>query len=393
MTDESNYQGREQSRVKHLILQRYLQRFAFIIGSWSDSITYIDCFAGPWQSRSDQYEDTSFAIAIKELQAARDELARIRPDATPVKLRCLFIEKNKAAYQQLSKYAGTINDIEVATREGELEGLIDEIVAFVRSAKMKTFPFVFIDPTGWTGFDLQVIQPLLQLKPGEVIINFMTEHIRRFIDSPHAETRESFERLFGDGSFRERLAGLSLHERDEACVTQYMQAVQTKGGFEFASCAVVLHPQKDRSHFHLIYLTRDPRGIEVFKEAERKSMPEMERARAHAQQRKRVKKTRQTELFSGDDVPSSHFESLRERYTSQAKAALLDQLKTMSKVDYDVAWSNALRMPLVWESDIKGWIEDWCKSGIIQLLGMKPKQRVPQFGQHIELVWNRDSTP
>lgn len=393
MTDEANYQGREQSLVKHRILQRYLQRFAFIIGSWADSITYVDCFAGPWMSRSDSYEDTSFAIAIKELRAARDELARIRPAATPVKLRCLFIEKNKAVYQQLSKYAETINDIEVATREGELEGLIDGIVTFVKSAKTKTFPFIFIDPTGWTGFDLQTIQPLLQLKPGEVLVNFMTEHIRRFIDSPLEATRESFERLFGDASFRERLAGLSPHERDEACVTQYMQAVQTRGGFQFASCAVVLHPEKDRSHFHLIYLTRSRRGIEVFKEAERKSMPDMEAARAHAQQRKRVKKSRQPELFSGDDVPSSHFKSLRERYTSQAKAALLDQLRTMSKVEYDAAWSNALRLPLVWESDLKDWIDDWCKSGVIQLLGMKPKQRVPQLGQHIELVWNGDSTP
>lgn len=393
MTDESNYQGREQSLVKHRILQRYLQRFAFIIGSWADSITYIDCFAGPWKSRSDRYEDTSFAIAIKELRAARDELARIHPTATPLKLRCLFIEKTKSAYQQLAKYAETINDIEIATRPGELEGLIDEIVSFVKSAKTKTFPFVFIDPKGWTGFDLHVIQPLLQLKPGEVLINFMTEHIRRFIDSPLAQTRESFERLFGDAAFRERLAGLSQHERDDVCVNQYMQAVQLKGNFRFASAAVVLHPEKDRSHFHLIYLTRDPRGIDVFKEAERKSMPEMESARAHAQQRKRVKKTRQTELFSGDDIPSTHFESLRERYTSLANANLLDQLKTRGKVEYDAAWSNALRLPLVWESDLKSWIEEWRKSGMIQLHGMKPNQRVPQLGQRIELVWNPDSTP
>lgn len=391
MTEESNYQGREQSLVKHLILQRYLRRFAFIIGSWAESITYIDCFAGPWLSRSDRFEDTSFAIATNELRAARNELARIRPDATPVELRCFFMEKTKAAYQQLSEYAASINDIEIATREGELEGSIDEILKFVNSAAKKTFPFVFIDPKGWTGFNLQVIQPLLQLKLGEVLINFMTEHIRRFIDSPHEPTRESFVRLFGDGSFRDRLEGLSRHERDEACVTQYMQAVQTTGKFPFASSAVVLHPEKARSHFHLIYLTRDPRGIEVFKEAERKSMPDMEAARARAQQRKRVEKTGQIELFSGDDVPSTHFESLRERYTSQAKASLLDQLKTMGKVEYDVAWSNALRLPLVWESDLKEWLREWTKAGIIHRFAMEPKQRVPKLGQHIQVVWNRDS--
>ncbi len=392
MTDESLYEGREQTLVKHRILQRYLQRFARIIGSWSDSITYIDCFAGPWMSRSDSHEDASFAIAVNELRAARDDLARQKPERPAIKLRCFFMEKDKSSFERLCEYVDQISDIEIEKKNAEFEESIDAIRKFVRSSKTPTFPFFFIDPTGWTGFRLNIIQPLLEMKPGEVLINFMTEHIRRFVDSPDPATQESFVGLFGDDSFREHVAGLKYEERDDACVTKYMQAVQAKGRFDFASSAVVLHPEKDRSHFHLIYLTRDRRGIEVFKEAERKSMEDMEAARARAQQRKRVQKTKQKEMFSGDDVTSTHFENLRERYTSQAKAALLEQLKTMGVVEYDVAWSNALRLSLVWESDLKSWIDDWRKSGNIQLRGMKPNQRVPKLGQHIELVWNQDST-
>ena len=135
MTDESLYAGREQTLVKHRILQRYLQRFARIIGSWSDSITYIDCFAGPWMSRSDSLEDASFAIAVNELRAARDDLARQNPGRPPVKLRCFFLEKDKTAFERLCEYVDQISDIEIDKVNKEFEDSIDAIGKFVRSSK------------------------------------------------------------------------------------------------------------------------------------------------------------------------------------------------------------------------------------------------------------------
>lgn len=46
MANEETYRGREQTLVKHFILRQYLKRFAHIVGSHWDSITYVDCFAG-----------------------------------------------------------------------------------------------------------------------------------------------------------------------------------------------------------------------------------------------------------------------------------------------------------------------------------------------------------
>jgi hypothetical protein len=45
MVDPRLYQGREQTYVKHVILDQYLTKFAHIIGSWADSITYVDGFS------------------------------------------------------------------------------------------------------------------------------------------------------------------------------------------------------------------------------------------------------------------------------------------------------------------------------------------------------------
>ncbi|GEM_PF-3928594 len=51
MSEDDLYVGREQTLVKHTILRAYLRRFAIIVGSWADSITYVHCFSGPWRER------------------------------------------------------------------------------------------------------------------------------------------------------------------------------------------------------------------------------------------------------------------------------------------------------------------------------------------------------
>ena len=72
-------------------------------------------------SRSDCHEDASFAIAVNELRAARDDLARQKPERPPVKLRCFFLEKDKAAFERLCEYVNQISDIEIERRNAEFE--------------------------------------------------------------------------------------------------------------------------------------------------------------------------------------------------------------------------------------------------------------------------------
>ncbi len=55
--------------------------------------------------------------------------------------------------------------------------------------------------------------------------------------------------------------------------------------------AVVLHPGLDRRFFYLPYVTRNQKGIEVFKAAEKSSMLAMEKLRAKATQRQRIQKS------------------------------------------------------------------------------------------------------
>lgn len=381
--DSETYVGREQTLVKHVILRKYLGRFAQIVGSRWNVLTYVDCFAGPWNVRSDDLQDSSFAIALDELRKARDtQLSRGRS----IKLRCFFLEKDREAFAQLAAFGKGIAGAEVATHNATLEASVPDIVTFVEKGGVASFPFIFIDPTGWSGFALETIRPLLRMDPGEVLINFMTGHIRRFLDSPDEDTQESLRQLFGSDDFRERIHGLKQHDRDDAAVEVYSRKVKEVGGFRHVCSAIVLKPEQDRTHFHLIYATRSQKGVEVFKEAEKSAMAVQESARAQAQERARVNQTGQPSLLSSDELHDpSHYDSLRDRYLGKARALVLSSLQTRGRVSYDEAWALAMSQPLTWESDLKSWIAEWRDR--VRVEGMKPRQRVPHLGESNTLVW------
>jgi hypothetical protein len=56
MIEKDAYEGREHSLIKHLILEQYLLRLAIVVGSKWDTITYVDCFSGPWNVQSESLE-------------------------------------------------------------------------------------------------------------------------------------------------------------------------------------------------------------------------------------------------------------------------------------------------------------------------------------------------
>jgi three-Cys-motif partner protein len=388
------YTGREQTFIKHFILRNYLERFAIIVGSRWDTLTYVDCFSGPWKAKSEKFEDSSFSIAIKELCKARD-FHRERTGKI-LKLRCFFLEKTPSAYAKLKQFADQIDGVIIETKNKELENAIQDILKFVQDGGPTSFPFIFIDPTGWSGFALGTITPLLKLKREEVLITFMTEHIRRFIEWPQKQNQESFIKLFGSGQFKDILKDLEEKDREDAIVTAYSERVNNVGAFAFTSSAIVLHPNKNRPHFHLIYATRDPKGIEVFKDTEKTAMSLMEKTRDAAQKREREERTGQTELglFSGTVTqdPSEYFRSLRERNKSRAQATVLALLQTKKHLAYDEAWSSAMTFPLTWESDLKDWVREWKQNGQLETSGIQERRRVPQLGQNILLIWKDSKT-
>jgi three-Cys-motif partner protein len=371
----SEYEGREQSRAKHEILRGYLGRFAHIIGTWKPSVTYVDCFSGPWDVQNNDLSDSSFAIAIAELRKARETLKQQR--GGELKLRCFFLEEQASSYGRLADYVGGIRDIEIKTKNARLEDAVPDILAFVR-ADAASFPFFLIDPTGWTGFELDVIEPLLKCKPGEVLVNFMTSFIRRFINWDDPANQAAFDRTFG--RFRpnqDAVQGLSP-DLDDVLVEAYSKLLREVGDFKYVCNSIVLDPDKDSTDFNLIYATRDLKGVEVFKDVERRAQVHHEATRARLRSAK-VESKSGPGLFGSQAFGSMHHEKLRERYLARARRELIAALNSMEVLRYDEAFAITMQHPLVWEKDLKGWVAKWQAEGAMEVVGLKPRARVPQL--------------
>lgn len=383
----SEYEGREQSRAKHEILRGYLGRFAHILGTVKSAITYVDCFSGPWDVQNHDLSDSSFAIAVDELRKARDTLKEQR--GRSLKLRCFFLEERKSSYARLAAYAAGISDVEIKTKNARLKHAIDDVIAFVDEGGSDSFPFFLIDPTGWTGFELDVIRPLLEYRPGEVLVNFMTSFVRRFIRWDDPANQAGFDRTFGPfRPKREELQGLAEEDSDDALVAAYARLLGAVGGFPHVCNSIVLNPDKDSTHFNLIYATRSLKGVEAFKGVERRALEHHEHTRAQLRGSK-IERRDGPFLFGPEAFASRHYDMLRNRYLARARRAVADALNLRASVGYDEAFAIAMAHPLVWEADLKNWVQSWKSEGAVDVVGLKRGERVPKLkhghilkGQH-----------
>lgn len=70
------YDKREHALIKHKLLEAYLSRLVMIIGQGrAEKICFVDCFAGPWMTRTDDLSDSSIGIALAALEGAQRALA------------------------------------------------------------------------------------------------------------------------------------------------------------------------------------------------------------------------------------------------------------------------------------------------------------------------------
>jgi len=380
MTVDTAYFGREQTLVKHTVLKQYLRVLALIVGrSFARDIPFVDCCSGPWNTVTDDLSDSSIGIAIQELRMARSKLTE---EGRAVSFRCLFVEKDPHTYGQLQRFCKTVTNFEVKPMRGDFTQRIPDILRFV-AERNNVFPFFFIDPTGWLSLKIKPLTPLLQANPGEVLVNFMTSFIGRFL----AADGKDFGELLGEQALDD-MRGMTGQDRDDAAALAYANQIGRAGNFPYVCTTVVLNPQQDRPHYHLIYATRHPKGVQVFKDAERHASSIMELARADAQQRHQIAVSRQTELFTVEQNGAGndkYLRSLRNRYLDQARQLVRQQLMLRKPVLYEEAWKVACRFPLVWESDLRDWIRAW--EGKVDVRGMKPNQRVPKCQAGNTLVW------
>lgn len=344
------YSGREQTKAKHFILKNYLQALVFKVLGFSD-VAYVDGFSGPWETKTEDFSDSSFMIAISVLQDAQKKIQQ--RDGNTRRIRCFFSENNPEAFEQMraavTPFHKPNDGFEIKTYAGKFEDAVDEIQTFIGTS----FPLIFIDPTGWTGYPFDKIKPLFTRPKCEVLINFMYEFINRFSHSDDEATIASLDSILGGPGWRDRLDG-SL-SRGLAVEKLFRETLKSAGNFDFVVSTKIDKTTAERPHFFITYGTKSPDGLKAFRQIEYSSLREHVKNRANAQEKNREEKTNTVDLFAGHqaEVQEATIDEIVGEQKALASADLLLTLQQHGPFYFSSVVTGLLQAYMLRETNIK----------------------------------------
>ena len=214
----------------------------------------------------------------------------------------------------------------------------------------------------------------------------MTNHITRFAGKRNPKIRATFADLFGKENFDRQWLHLIGREREGAIVDGYCQRLREVGNFPFAGSSVVLNPYQDRSHYHLVFTTRNIVGLQVYRNAEAKALALQSSTRKQTQQQARIATTGQQELFDAQETSRISYvdELLRESH-QRATQYLQRRLATPSIVSYRTLAGELMSFPMVSERHAKTWLMNHHETGRIRFLTPK-HTRVPSLNRNDRVI-------
>lgn len=251
------WEYREHTRVKHILLGKYLAAWIPIIGKWNPKICYFDGFAG-----RGEYLDGTLGSPIIALKVA-DKAANYFG-----KLLCILIEKEEDNYKNLEavlqREKSNIknwNKIEIIKENDEFSNVIEGIFNHLEKEKSVLIPsFFFVDPFGFSGIPFEVVKKILSNSKTEVFFTFMVRDIARFIE--HPQLRDTFNVLFGIEEWKEAIQQSS---REKALIELYRKQLHETAGVKYSLCFRVSESEKLKTLYYLIHATNNFKGHSIMK--------------------------------------------------------------------------------------------------------------------------------
>jgi three-Cys-motif partner protein len=373
-----DYQGREQAYVKHVFLESYLERLVHKTASRYDHIVYVDGFAGPWQSANEQFQDTSFGIALHALRQAK---ATWKATGREVKMSAYLVEQDPVAYSSLAKVAARYPDIEVKTFHDDF---LNALPAILGDIQPDAFVFFFIDPKGWR-FRLHDLANMLQRGRSEVIFNFMFDFINRAASMKEPAIEQGVDELIPYGNWRKKLEeaeqrGATSDDRKTILVDAFGESLATIGSYRYVAETTVLKPLSDRALYCLCYATRHPKGIEVFRDCQLKALQEQAKTRAATKVKHAEATTGQREIFESlHDMAGNDLETKLTAAKAAAEKTLLDFTPLAPEtIKYENVWPRVLAKHVVRLPDVNQIAAKLRKEQRIVFPDWESGKRVPQ---------------
>ncbi len=257
------WEYKEHTRVKHILLEKYLAAWIPILGKSNPRICYFDGFAG----RGEYVEPKTRQIILGSPLLAL-KIADRRSEYFG-KLICYFIEKDKDNFENLEEVlkreeANIKNwqKIEVEKENDEFANVIEGIFDSMEKGHILIPSFFFVDPFGFSGIPFQIITRILSNPRTEVFFTFMVRDIARFIQLPELE--ETFNSLFGIDKWKSILA--SSQKPEMALIDLYREQLHEAAKVRFSWPFKVYTSEKVQTLYYLLHVTNNYKGHSIMKE-------------------------------------------------------------------------------------------------------------------------------
>jgi three-Cys-motif partner protein len=384
MVSLEDYAGREQSYVKHVFLERYLEALVIKTASTYNRIVYVDGFAGPWQSANEQFEDTSFGIALNALRRAKQTW---QGSGRTVQMTALLVERDAKAFVQLAKIPARYPDIAVMTYPKDFMSVVP---ALLKEIPRDAFAFFLIDPKGWR-IPLAQLQPLLGRDKSEVIFNFMFDFVNR---AASMKAAAGLDELIPYGDWRRRLAEAepiasvtaTPEERKEILVDAFTDSLRVLGGYAYVVPTEILRPLTDRTLYCLFYATRHDTGLSVFRDCQIAALKAQSTTRAAGKVKYKASSSGQSELFESlHEMGPDEIEGRLEDEKRKAEAAIRHLVpKSPASIVYRKLWSTILLHHMVRKTDVNTICADMRKKQELLFPDWETLRRVPQDNYRVQ---------
>ncbi|MHB8411440.1 MAG: three-Cys-motif partner protein TcmP [Candidatus Acidiferrales bacterium] len=248
------------SRIKHIILQKYLLPWASILGSWHRQLAYFDCFAGPGK-----YELDGKPVAGSPVIAVEEAIEFLRTRADQSLVMYLLDDKRKHVEQlenSLKCLQPYPQNLAVNVRCVDSRSYIQDLLGSLNTLGPS---FFLIDPYGHP-LALPVINSILRRDRTEVLINLMWFQINRDINNPKVESR--LNELFGDNDWRKQpFVDMRGTEREKAFLEYFKSRLECRFVLPFKIRYDIEDPQGgDRTKYYLLHASNHAKAVLLMKE-------------------------------------------------------------------------------------------------------------------------------
>jgi three-Cys-motif partner protein len=385
MISIDDYSGREQSYVKHVLLEGYLEALVHKTASTYSHVVYVDGFAGPWQSANEGFKDTSFGIALDALRRAKAAWKKIGRE---VRMSAFLVERNANAHKKLASLTPKYPDVGIRTYKGDF---LDLIPSILKDIPADAFAFFLIDPKGWH-IPLKKLESMLAREKSEVIFNFMFEFINRAASIKDANVVSGLNELMPFGDWRAKLeeaarVASTPDERKAILVDAFSECLVQMGHYAYVCETTILRPQKDRALYCLFYATRHDTGIEVFRDCQVKALEAQSKTRAVTKVRHAESKTGQTELFQSlhEMSPEEEVTPFLEAEKRAAESTLLALTpQEPSSILYRNLWPRVLARHVIRKPDVNKIAARLRHEGRLAFPDWETGKKVPQPNYRVQ---------